>query len=348
MRDLSVIIPTRNRARSLLRTLEALAQQSHPLDRVEVVVSANDCADDTAERVRALTAPYALTLVDRPTPGMSAARNAGAAVARGRVLLFLDDDIEPLPDLVAAHARAHAGGDEPSGAQAGAGDLVVVGPLLAPPLAGRPSLFAERLRRLDAGFATLLAGAREPLDWYCMIGGNVSMPATLFRRLGGFDATLVAYGGEDYELGYRAQQAGARFAFAGGAGGYHHRHENSSVAGYLRNARSVGRNDVEITRRHPAMVVHLPLGLVARPSTSSGRLARVLAFDRPRIGDALARALGVAGAALARLRWRRPWNGLMDGLYQYWYFRGVADVLGNRREVVAALSRLKAQDTVPT
>jgi len=35
------------------------------------------------------------------------ARNTGAAIATGQLLLFLDDDIEALPPLVESHARVH-------------------------------------------------------------------------------------------------------------------------------------------------------------------------------------------------------------------------------------------------
>ena len=62
----SVVIPTRNRARSLRRTLAALARQTYAADRFEVVVAANGCTDDTAATVRAWTAPHALTLVEPP------------------------------------------------------------------------------------------------------------------------------------------------------------------------------------------------------------------------------------------------------------------------------------------
>jgi glycosyltransferase involved in cell wall biosynthesis len=330
--EVSVVIPTRNRARSLERTLAALAVQSHPPDRFEVLVAANGCADDTAGLVRTWPAPFALRLVEQPASGMSRARNQGASAARGHVLVFLDDDVEPVPGFLAAHARAQRSGM----------DLVAVGPLLVPATPRPWSLLAERLHSLDGAFALLLASAPS-LDWTCMTGGNVSMSWALFENTGGFDSGIGGYGSEDYEFALRAAKAGARFAFLPDAGGYHHRRDDDSLAVYLRRGRSMGRNDAALAPRHPEMVDRLKLGLIDRSHSLLGRLGRTLAFDRPRTGDAAARGLLLVAWMLAAMRRRRYWNRLVDGLHQYWYFRGVADQVGDGPAVVAFLDALRVR-----
>jgi GT2 family glycosyltransferase len=308
--------------------LEALAAQTLPADRFEVVVVPNACADDTAAMVRAYAAPYALRVIEMSEPGMSGARNAGAAVAGGRVLLFMDDDIEARPECLAAHLRAHDGTD----------DLVAVGPLLQPDVPGRRDLFVERVQHLDASFASWIAGSAPALGWLSSTGGNMSVTAALFARVNGFDRTLIEYGSEDYEFGIRAQDAGARFVFAAEAGAYHYGHENRSVNSYLRRARSVGRNDARITRRHPRIIDAITLGLADRPQTVAGRVGRLLAFDYPRVGDAAAALLLQAGRPLAWLRCKRVWNRLIDCLREYWYFRGAGGEIGDRSAVAAYLS----------
>jgi GT2 family glycosyltransferase len=329
--EVSVVVPTRNRARSLRRTLAALASQTYPRDRFEIVVAANDCFDETAAMVRALREPGALRVIEIPSRGMSRARNEGASAARGPLLIFLDDDVEPLPGFLAAHVRAHRSRTS----------LVAIGPLLVPPhRRQRQSLLTERLHALDEAFAALLAGTKQ-LDWACMIGGNVSMPRPLFDRAGGFDTTIAGYGSEDYELGLRAQKAGAHFAFVPDAGGYHHRQDDDSLGTYLRRGRSVGRNDARLARRHPEIVDHLTLGRIDRPQTRAGRVARTLAFEQPGTGDALAHWLLLAGWVLASLRRRRRWNRLVDCLHQYWYFRGVADEVGGGDALAAYLVALR-------
>ena len=186
-----------------------------------------------------------------------------------------------------------------------------------------------------------MASAGEHRDWSCTAGGNLSLSRSLFEATGGFDSTLLAYGSEDFELAYRAQKLGARFAFAAEGGGYHHRHEHTTLTRYLRNRRSAGSNDVTVAQRHPEIIDRLTLGLVTQPRTAVGRIGRVLAFDYPAAGDAVAHSLQLLSYALAGLRRRRSWNRLIDCLYEYWYFRGVADCLGDRAATAASLTRLR-------
>jgi hypothetical protein len=94
------------------------------------------------------------------------------------------------------------------------------------------------------------------------------------------------------------------------------------------------------------MIDRMKLGLVDRPRGLVGRIGRVLAFDRPRTGDSMARGLLLVVWMLAVLRWRRPWNRLVDGLHQYWYFRGVADVVGDGPAVAALVDGLRVRRPV--
>jgi glycosyltransferase involved in cell wall biosynthesis len=329
MPDVSVIIPTRNRAESLRRTLEALAHQTLQPSNFEVIAAPNDCSDDTAAMVRALATPYHLRMIESPVAGTALARNSGALIARGNVLVFLDDDIQPQPGFLAAHALCHE--QSPN--------VVAQGHLL-PPLDVGTDLFARRLRDFDLALAAAQAQTGG-VSWRHLSGGNVSVPKRLFEQIGGFDASIGAYGGEDYEFGYRAQRNGAHLVFLDDASGYSYRYENTSVALYLRKLRSVGRVDTGVVRKHPEMAGHLRIGLVMQPQTKLGRLARVFAFDHQILGDAMAGVLLLGGGVLARLRLRRQWNRLMDCLDQYWYFRGVADGIGNRAAVAACFADLR-------
>ena len=90
------------------RCLRALARQTLPADQYEVIVSIDGSEDGTREMVEALLVPYALQALWQPNRGRAAACNAGIAAASGRILVLLDDDMEPDHECLEMHARRHA------------------------------------------------------------------------------------------------------------------------------------------------------------------------------------------------------------------------------------------------
>lgn len=112
----SVIIPAHNESGVIGRCLDSLLRQG-PLDAVQVVVVANGCSDDTAERARAYSVDVpGLTVIDRGQAGKVGALNAGDTVATRYPRIYLDADIElqdgalgPLVDaLTTSEARVAA------------------------------------------------------------------------------------------------------------------------------------------------------------------------------------------------------------------------------------------------
>src|SRR5258707_10281865 len=97
---LSVVIPTYNRCASLRRLLDALARQTLSADRFEVIVVDDGSSDGTRELLRTLKTPYALVSIEQPNQGPGAARNRGVRAASGDLILFLDDDVVPMDDLL--------------------------------------------------------------------------------------------------------------------------------------------------------------------------------------------------------------------------------------------------------
>jgi glycosyltransferase involved in cell wall biosynthesis len=111
---ISVVVPTRDRARSLARCLDALEGQS-TRDELEVIV-----VDDGSQRAGEIAALVGRRpgrrLLRESGRGPAAARNAGARAARAPILCFCDDDCEPLPGWAGALvARLRAGADAVAG-----------------------------------------------------------------------------------------------------------------------------------------------------------------------------------------------------------------------------------------
>jgi hypothetical protein len=101
----TVVVRSKDEADRLRLTLASLARQDEPAE----VVVVNDGSSDHTQRVLE-DAPRQLRLVciHNPSPvGRSAAANAGAAVASGDILIFLDGDTLAAADFVRAHMDVH-------------------------------------------------------------------------------------------------------------------------------------------------------------------------------------------------------------------------------------------------
>jgi len=101
----SVIIPTYNRASLLERALRSVFSQSQPPDEVIVV---DDGSTDETPRLVPENFTHAC-YVRQENRGVSAARNAGIAVAAGEWLAFLDSDDQWLPRKLEKQLRALTG-----------------------------------------------------------------------------------------------------------------------------------------------------------------------------------------------------------------------------------------------
>jgi GT2 family glycosyltransferase len=187
----SVIVPVHRHWDLLPGLLAALAAQD--LGAFELVVVNNDAPAAPPP----LALPGNARLVDCAAPGSYAARNAGAAAARGRWLAFTDADCQPVPGWLAAFAAA----------EAASGGGLLAGPVeMAAPAA--PNAFAAydlvrgipQARYVARGYATT---------------ANLALPAALFRALGGFDPARRS--GGDAAFCRRAGAAGHPLTLVPGA-----------------------------------------------------------------------------------------------------------------------------------
>src|ERR1700736_1335821 len=92
---ISVVVPVRNEARFIRRTLEQLLNQNYAPDRFEVIVSDGASTDATVAIVRDMQAHYSnLRTVDNPGRWSSAGRNAAIRAARGEMVVIVDGHCE--------------------------------------------------------------------------------------------------------------------------------------------------------------------------------------------------------------------------------------------------------------
>jgi glycosyltransferase involved in cell wall biosynthesis len=243
--ELSVVIPTYSRRAILERCLTRLFAQEGVADAWEIVVVDDGSTDGTAEWVESLDAPCDVRVIRQANQGAGAARNHGASEARGRTLLFVDDDILAEPGLIAEHIRAHR--DE--------SDVVGLGRLTLQ-IDGRPDPFARYWQMYWDEHYERLAEARDTVAYRDCFGGNLSIERERFLGVGGFATDLPRY--HDIELGLRLARDGARFVYLPAAiGSQIHLKDDRSFAREFELAGSVGPM---LAERHPDILEHLILG----------------------------------------------------------------------------------------
>jgi GT2 family glycosyltransferase/peptidoglycan/xylan/chitin deacetylase (PgdA/CDA1 family) len=235
----SIVVPTYRRRDVVTASIRALARQEAAAP-FEVIVVVDGSDDGSAAALRALRVPFPLSVIEQPNRGRAAACNRGAAAAAGELLLFLDDDMEADPRLLAEHERSHAEGAD-----------VVLGHIPLHP-DSPPGLLADAVGRWAERRAALLESSGGPPPPEELLTGQMSLRRETFARLGGFDDAFTrggAFGGEDLDLGRRLSSAGCAIVFNPKAVSRQRYVVRPSQ--YLRQWHEAGRADVLLARKHP-------------------------------------------------------------------------------------------------
>jgi len=197
----SIIIPTQRRPTGLaVAAASALAQTGVDPATVELIVADNDATPSARAFVQGLasTAPFPVTYLHVPEPGVANVRNAAVAKAQGEWIAFLDDDQEAPTGWLAALLKA----------QADFGADVVFGPVLA----RAPQAALAHRAYLEQFFSRPGPHPAGLLDTYYGCGDSLIRRAAMGDHP--FAPERNQIGGEDDLLFGRMQAAGRRFAWA--------------------------------------------------------------------------------------------------------------------------------------
>jgi glycosyltransferase involved in cell wall biosynthesis/polysaccharide pyruvyl transferase WcaK-like protein len=207
--SVAVVVPVFNRAESLIRTLAGLATQSRP--GLEVIVVDDGSTENIAAAIEQADLAIAPHLIRQERDGFGAhrARNRGAASTDADVIVFVDADCIPHPQLVARHLLWHerasnvvvAGTRAQIDASALELDAIETGSFV--PDGGVADdgivpedwrrIFYRRNKQLTMGDAAFRAG----------VSSNLSVRREAFEAVGGFSTIFPEWGGEDTELTWR-------------------------------------------------------------------------------------------------------------------------------------------------
>jgi len=207
--ELTVVIPTYNRSAVLKRCLDALTGQTLSADLYEIIVADDGSSDDTRKTVERYVAdsPAQVSYLWQSNAGANAARNLAITEAKGRLLLFINDDTIATPTMLAEHLQTHQHYPDEGVAVLG---RVTVSPQIP------YSMFSKV--HLDASYA-LWRGKKE-LDWRAFYTCNVSVKKRFLEKYGLFEE-LIRYN-DDVELSERLSHHGLRVIYNPYALGYHY------------------------------------------------------------------------------------------------------------------------------
>ena len=209
--EYSIVVATRERPEALEACLQALAELESPAGGFEVVVVHDGDSDANG------AAPNALQLrrLRQTHRGPARARNAGAEVAKGRYIVFTDDDCLPARDWLLRLAQRLE--DAPGRAVAGR------------TANGLPENTYAVTSQLLVDYLNAYYN-RDPAHARFATANNLALPRSLFEEIGGFDGRFELNAAEDRDLSYRLSRRGS-LVFAPDAVIYHsHR---LSLTGFL-------------------------------------------------------------------------------------------------------------------
>ncbi len=271
--EISVIIPTYNRSGLLAEALRGLARQSIGADRFEVIVADDGSDDDTAAVAATFADRLRLIYHHQEDQGfrVAAARNAGARLASGPILVFLDTGALIGPRYLEAHLRAHGGGDtprvvigyayayRPEDPTPGLGEMVgrLVPEKVLDVYRDDPSLHDIRHGAfLRCGFQL----GRLALPWMLLWATNCSVRAEDYWAVGGFDEDFRRWGVEDMEIGFRLFRHGAEFVLSRDAWVIEAPHERDEEGNTAGNHHNIGL----FLSKHPEPVAEIGWSLLTK------------------------------------------------------------------------------------
>ena len=260
--SVAVVIPVYNRVDLLANTLAGLVAQTYTPLRVVVADDGSD--EDVAAAISQFEGDLEVRLVRQQHDGYGAgrARNLGAAETDADVLVFIDADCVPDPELVRRHADWHRH----------AGNLVVIGSRhhldtseidrdalrrgradlrgrIASSTNPEPGLVPDDFRRV---FYRRTAGLRLGDEAFrSLVSSNFSIPRQAFIDIGGFCEDFDRWGGEDTELGWRLFNDGFFFVPENSAAIYHQtQQDEGDTPDWRQRARSANEGIIQAKIPH--------------------------------------------------------------------------------------------------
>lgn len=207
--DISVLIPTHARPAAINQCLRCVADQSVLADqalKIEVIIGLDGDEQTTPQPIVPDGIKPITTMHRYGFKRAVAVRRALHQLAKGDLIVWLNDDSYAQPDLIEKHLSVQA--------QFGPCFVAGAADFKAIDAADKPNLFDLVLHESDIMFFHEPSTQRAPAGYRDCYGLNMSLPRSIAEQVGGVASLTSVYGYEDIELAYRVQAAGVPIIFA--------------------------------------------------------------------------------------------------------------------------------------
>ena len=241
--EISVIIPTFNRSGVLKECLERLTDQKFSPQDYEIIVVDDGSTDDTKKVVEkaAKKNPVRIIYLYQKNQGQGIARNYALRYAKGRIIVFIHDDVMVLTDFLRQHLKFHL--------KYPYNNATVLGLV-----SWDPRLELTPLRSWLTGeyqFSHEKLSGRITADYNFFSSKNISIKRDVLKKHP-YDARFSAYPWEDFELGYRLyKKEGLIVYFNPMSIGYHYHQINEND--YYKTVYLSGKYAYLIYQRYPEL-----------------------------------------------------------------------------------------------
>ncbi len=192
MPNISIIIPSYNSEKTILKTLKAVKKQEGLLEPPEIIVVDDGSKDNTVNILKKIVG---IKVITQKNAGPAKARNSGAKVAEGEILVFTDSDTVPHKDWINN----------------------LTDPFSNPDVAATTGTYSieNKENKLANIIQAEIEDKHNNYSEYIAFGGsyNLAIKKKLFFEIGGFNEVYKNASGEDVDICYKILNKGHKIRF---------------------------------------------------------------------------------------------------------------------------------------
>ena len=235
---ISIVVATKGRVKLLGELLSAVKDARDFYEGASEIILVDDSSPEDQRRIAELCVQYDAKL-ERYTNTVAMKRNHGVEASQYNLILFLDSDCRPIPELLKLHAACYD--SEKTGAAAG--------PLI---FTGEENWFWKCVTLTPYLICFRMPMLAETVPWGAT--ANFSVRKEVFEKTGGFSRVFPNKpGGEDVDLGIMITKLGYEIRSVPDGVVYHAKETWSKVGAMYARVWHYGAADYYLTDRHPEL-----------------------------------------------------------------------------------------------